>query len=46
MADQNRTSWTMRVVGVEMSDLGQPEFAKEWIISLSNLKSWGFRLQK
>jgi len=38
MGDQDRAQWTKFVADFESSDLSQREFAKERMISLSNLR--------
>jgi len=46
MADQDRAGWTKVVADFETSDLSQREFAKERMLSLSNLRYWVYRLRK
>ena len=46
MADQDRAEWTKVVADFETSDLSQREFAKERLLSLSNLRYWIYRLRK
>jgi hypothetical protein len=46
MADQDRAEWTKVVADFETSDLSQREFAKERMLSLSNLRYWIYRLRK
>ena len=46
MADQDRAGWTKVVADFETSDLSQREFAKERMLSLSNLRYWIYRLRK
>ena len=46
MADQDRAGWTKMVADFETSDLSQREFAKERMLSLSNLRYWVYRLRK
>ena len=38
MADQDEAEWTKVVADFETSDLSQREFAKERLLSLSNLR--------
>ena len=46
MADQDRAEWTRVVADFETSDLSQREYAKERMLSLSNLRYWIYRLRK
>jgi hypothetical protein len=46
MADQDRAEWTKVVADFETSDFSQREFAKERLLSLSNLRYWIYRLRK
>ena len=46
MPDQDRAEWTKVVADFETSDLSQREFAKERMLSLSNLRYWIYRLRK
>jgi hypothetical protein len=46
MADQDKAEWTKVVADFETSDLSQREFAKERLLSLSNLRYWIYRLRR
>jgi transposase len=46
MADQDKAEWTKMVADFETSDLSQREFAKERMLSLSNLRYWIYRLRR
>jgi transposase len=46
VADQDKAEWTKVVADFETSDLSQREFAKERLLSLSNLRYWIYRLRR
>jgi len=46
MADRDKAEWTKLVADFEASDLSQREFARERMVSLSNLRYWIYRLRK
>src|SRR5512137_1131652 len=46
MADQSRDQWIKIVADFETSDLSQRDFAKQRMLSLSNLRYWIYRLRK